>query len=168
MRKYHMTPDVTASHFTNGQVCDVAGISPATLQNWANRGIVRPLEERPGTGQKRLYSGLDVVRLALMAELVNLGVAPGTAAEMCAKLGANQPVSDFLLRFVSRYTYPDNKCWFLIHRKADRYDITIISDDSVRLQDEILKGPGACIVIDAGVLIANTITQLEGLLRVTT
>lgn len=50
----------------------VTGLSAATLQTWVNRRAIVLSEQNPGTGRRRLYSKLDVVKLAVMRRLHDL------------------------------------------------------------------------------------------------
>ena len=60
-------------------VLAATGLTSATIQNWVNRGTVTLTEQHPGRQAKRRYSEMDVIRIAIMAELVRLGIAPGDA-----------------------------------------------------------------------------------------
>ena len=62
-----------------------AGITVATLQNWMGRGLVEldsSEAEIDGRRRRRRYSERDIIRLALMAELVELGFTPSAAGDI--------------------------------------------------------------------------------------
>lgn len=67
--------------YQNADVLKATGVSLGTLQTWLNRGLIKPSSGlTPGTGQRREYSAADVLRVALMAELVGFGFKPSAAA----------------------------------------------------------------------------------------
>jgi len=60
--------DVTQTNLDNADVLAATGVSAATIQTWANRGILALSEAQrnPGPGQKRLYSRLDIARIVVI------------------------------------------------------------------------------------------------------
>lgn len=74
--------------FGHAEAAVTTGVGPGTLTNWSNRAIVVPTVA--GDGQRRRYSMVDLVRLALVAELVNFGLPPGKAGVI-----AKDAVRDF-------------------------------------------------------------------------
>ena len=81
-----------APRFTQPEVLRAAELKAATLQTWANRGLVQPANPSPGTGQRRRYSAVQVFKLRLMQTLATFGVsvarAAGIADEVSGKCGA--------------------------------------------------------------------------------
>lgn len=92
MMHYLQTPQ-----FTQPEVLKVTRLKPAVLQTWVNRNAIELAEQNPGTGRRRLYSALDVVKLALMRRVadlqMDLSVAREIANEAERMLTANQSVS---------------------------------------------------------------------------
>jgi len=74
--------DLKTATFTQAQVLElIPELSAKTLQNWNERDIlgVRP----PGRkGKRRQYTGLGVIALKFMADVVVLGIQPGEACEI--------------------------------------------------------------------------------------
>src|SRR5262245_35231283 len=81
------TPDSTP-RYTQPEVLLVTRLKPAVLQTWINRGAIALAEQNPGTGRRRLYSRLDVVKLAIMRRLADLQIALAVSKEI-AEVTAN-------------------------------------------------------------------------------
>ncbi|MCB1833845.1 MAG: MerR family transcriptional regulator [Geminicoccaceae bacterium] len=77
--------DLTFPEFDQKQVLEWTGLNAATLQNWANRGIIQLKPSRPGKRQRRLYSAMDVIKLLCIFELSRLGVMPAFASDFADK-----------------------------------------------------------------------------------
>jgi len=60
--------------FTQADVLSVTKLRKELLQTWVNRGVVKLGEQNPGTGKRRLYSALDIVKLGLMRRVADLGL----------------------------------------------------------------------------------------------
>lgn len=167
-----MMIDVQRSQFVNADVLhSVPGLTPATIQTWANRGLFGPSADRnPGTGQRRLYTALEICGFALMHELTNLGFPPKEASEMVQRIIANEkdqldrgnPVGrttdhaiisknpdDLRLRVDSGETVP-----------APRFQVTYL------VKEGIPKSlPRTCIYLAFGEVILDTLNKLEVLVR---
>ncbi|GIK98487.1 MAG: hypothetical protein BroJett029_26960 [Alphaproteobacteria bacterium] len=65
--------------FTQTEVLKVTRLTAATLQTWVNRGLLDLSEQNPGTGKRRQYSALDVVRLAIIKRLTRFGFSVSVA-----------------------------------------------------------------------------------------
>jgi len=78
--------------FTNADIIAAAGINPATLQAWEDRGTLRFRESQrnPGLGKKRLYSTLDVACLVAIKALTGFGLSATAAAQIVHGL-QNEP-----------------------------------------------------------------------------
>lgn len=74
--------DLNEPKFIQPEVLEVSSISADTLQTWVNRGLVELVEQSPGTGRRRLYRALDIVRVEIMRNLTSFGVSPSRAKEM--------------------------------------------------------------------------------------
>jgi len=56
----------------------LAGVKDDTLQNWANRKIIRPFVSEPGRQGKREYSGIDLATVFIGSRLVEVGLSPAS------------------------------------------------------------------------------------------
>lgn len=81
--------DLTTPRFAQSEVLQVTGLAPGLLQGWVNRGHVALSQQNPGTGRSRLYSPLDVVKLAIIARLSRFAI-PITYSNELAKYVVNQ------------------------------------------------------------------------------
>jgi DNA-binding transcriptional MerR regulator len=74
--------------FGNADIAAATGLSATTIQTWANRGILAlsGMQRNPGIGQKRLYSGLDIARIAAMKALIDRGVSASAAGQIALRL----------------------------------------------------------------------------------
>jgi hypothetical protein len=61
------------------QAAAAANVSRLQLDQWVSRGYIVP-SHAPEPGKAREYSLGDIVEIATLAELVRLGIGPGTAA----------------------------------------------------------------------------------------
>lgn len=66
------------------QVCALTGIEKHTLQNWANRGIMKPTRTRAGKGGVRMYTKIQLVLIALARRISPLGVEAAFAVYIAA------------------------------------------------------------------------------------
>lgn len=74
--------------YDNTDVTAATGLSVATIQTWANRGILMlsKQQQNPGAGQKRLYSALDIARIAATQALISYGLNASTASQIALRL----------------------------------------------------------------------------------
>jgi len=68
------TSALITPRYTQPVVLAVTGLKPAQLQTWVNREVVQLFEQNPGSGRRRLYSALDIIKLAIMRRLANLQI----------------------------------------------------------------------------------------------
>lgn len=66
-----MKISLTQPTFVHGEACKITGVAPMTLLNWSQRD--NPGERVPGTvvGGRRLYSIIDLIRVAIVANLAS-------------------------------------------------------------------------------------------------
>jgi len=83
--------------FENTDVAAATGLSAATIQTWANRGILMLSEEQrnPGPGQRRLYSALDIARIAVTQSLIGYGLAASSASRIAYRLEHGRTASEW-------------------------------------------------------------------------
>jgi hypothetical protein len=60
----------------------VTGLPGPTLEAWVQRQLINIAEPHPGPGRPRLYSKRDVVKLAIMRRVANLGIGLQGARDM--------------------------------------------------------------------------------------
>lgn len=72
--------------YTQAVVCRVTNLPPTTLQNWANRHLIKLSEQNPGKSQKRLYSTLDMVKLLTMQLLTKTGISANMASDFAHEI----------------------------------------------------------------------------------
>jgi DNA-binding transcriptional MerR regulator len=79
---------ITQANLENADILAAAGVTVATIQTWANRGILALSEtqQNPGPGQKRLYSRLDAARIAVIQSLTASGLAANAAGQIARRL----------------------------------------------------------------------------------
>ncbi len=82
--------------YTQPEVLRVTRLKAPVLQTWVNRGAIQLSEQNPGTGRRRLYSALDVVKLAIMRRMadlsIDLSVSKRVAEEAAAALAKNNEI----------------------------------------------------------------------------
>lgn len=73
-------------------VCRIVGISYRQLDYWSRTNLVVPsLREAAGSGTQRLYSFEDLVRLRLIAELLEAGISLQRTRKVLEYIEANDP-----------------------------------------------------------------------------
>lgn len=73
--------DATTPKYTAADVERLTGASSADLQNWANRGLIKPKSNRPGKGGRRLYTKQQACVVAVRQWLRPLGMDASYAFE---------------------------------------------------------------------------------------
>ncbi|TIR54876.1 MAG: hypothetical protein E5X28_09240, partial [Mesorhizobium sp.] len=68
--------------FTQPDVLKLTRVKPTALQNWTNRKAIELAVQNPGYGKPRLYTALDVVKIAIMRRLADLRVDLSVAKEI--------------------------------------------------------------------------------------
>jgi DNA-binding transcriptional MerR regulator len=74
--------------FENADAVAATGLSATTLQTWATRGILALSKEQqnPGVGAKRLYSALDIARIAATKAFIDRGLTNNAAVGIALRL----------------------------------------------------------------------------------
>jgi hypothetical protein len=108
--------DLTAAEFVNDEVAKATGLTPAQLQTWVNRGLVKPASERnPGTGSRRLYSAYNVLVIALKKHITEFGMPVSTADSFVTALSIwidAHTIQDIVKQ-------PSASMWFLVSRSEE-------------------------------------------------
>lgn len=68
--------------YTPVETLNVTRLKPETLQTWVNREVVKLAEQNPGRGKRRMYSAIDIVKLAIMRRCDDLKLALSTAVDI--------------------------------------------------------------------------------------
>lgn len=80
------TFDVRELRYTTPEVLTVTRLRPEVLQTWVNREVLGA--RNTGRGKRRLYSGLDVVKLAIMRRMADLQIALSTSLDIAEAASA--------------------------------------------------------------------------------
>jgi hypothetical protein len=64
----------------------LTGIKRETLQNWVKRGLVTAEKAAAGKGKPRQYGVPAVTKVHFLTELIALGIEPGAAASLFARV----------------------------------------------------------------------------------
>lgn len=86
--------DLTEKTLTAGDVCELTGISANTLRSMTEDGAVRPVANRAGPGNHRLYSVHDAVAVAYGKAWLDIGHGYEWARDM-AKAVTNTKLAEF-------------------------------------------------------------------------
>jgi len=71
--------------FHQADVLAITKLKPELLQTWINRRVIYLAQQNPGSGRRRLYSGLDIVKLALMRRVADLRMELAVAREIASE-----------------------------------------------------------------------------------
>lgn len=80
-----MQTDLQQQKFTQGDVLAVTRLRKPLLQTWINRNVIALGRQNPGSGRRRLYSALDIVKLALMRRIADLGLDLAVGRDLAAE-----------------------------------------------------------------------------------
>ena len=77
--------------FHGPEVCRLAGVTYRQLDYWARTDLIRPsIKDARGSGSSRIYSELDVMKIAVMRRLVVAGVQLHAARHACHTLDSGK------------------------------------------------------------------------------
>lgn len=76
------TEKLTTPRYPQPEVLQVTRLRPAVLQTWINRAAIKLSEQYPGYGHRRLYSALDVVKLAVMRRMADMQLSLAVSQEI--------------------------------------------------------------------------------------
>jgi hypothetical protein len=79
-----MPLDLQSPRYTQRDVLLVTKLKPEVLQTWINRNAVRLTVQNPGSGKSRLYTAMDIVKLAVMRRVADLRMELSVAREFAA------------------------------------------------------------------------------------
>jgi DNA-binding transcriptional MerR regulator len=109
--------------YSQADVLEVTRLKPEVLQTWVNRRALDLATQNPGYGRRRLYSKLDVVKLAIMRRMADMKIALSMAREV-ADGAAEELLSRGEMDWNFYLTFrPDNAT-------QKPFDVTIISSSN--------------------------------------
>ncbi|NJO53843.1 MAG: hypothetical protein HC829_02495 [Bacteroidales bacterium] len=77
-----MKIDLAAPIFTQADVLEILpGLKAKTLQNWNERRLLDTGDQTAGRGGKRMYSGINIIKLSFMNLITEFGIGPKFASE---------------------------------------------------------------------------------------
>ena len=79
---------LTEPAYTQPEVLSITKLEPSVLQTWVNRRAIELSEQNPGSGRRRLYSKLDIVKLAIMRRMADFDVALARSVELATAAAA--------------------------------------------------------------------------------
>ncbi len=142
--------DLRNRQFTTADVINVTCLTMVVLQTWGSRGLIKAIAQKPGYGQRRLYSAEDVLRLAIMKHLTQLGVSASDAAQICEVIDIDRLVS------------PDDPApWVLVMNNGGRYAwFQDLGTQSLIARMRREQGY-VCLLVDGGMLASKVIKDLK-------
>jgi DNA-binding transcriptional MerR regulator len=161
-------------NFLQSEVLEVTGLDAPTLQTWVNRKIVCPASDHPGRsyghGGRRMYSGEDIIWLAILKHLTDWGLPIGKAVAVCTfdvvrdDLRQRDAVSDYVLHGLMTIAIDDPRN--LNRTPINNMPVTIrASEDELeqKLRKEFTSRGQGALVVPTGRIAAATIARLETL-----
>jgi hypothetical protein len=76
--------DLQTQLYTQADVLAVTRLRKELLQTWINRHVIELAEQNPGSGKRRFYSAIDVVKLGLMRRVADLGLDLSIARDLAS------------------------------------------------------------------------------------
>ena len=65
--------DILNRTYTTAEIAELVGVSVKDLANWADRGLIRPVNESIGRGRSREYSWFTLIQIACGVAIMELG-----------------------------------------------------------------------------------------------
>lgn len=142
--------ELAKPQFVNSDVMQATGRSAATLQSWVNRGVLLPASgQNPGVGQRRLYSAIDVVKLAVLGELTDFGLLPAAARKVVEFVGRKLSENGELPGILRMYRRKPTGAW----------------DFQVKGRSlELIAAEPTSLVLPVGMIVAMTLRALRMIL----
>ena len=82
------TDALIKAQFVNSDLILATGRDAAAIQTWVNRGVLVPSSgQNPGYGQRRLYSAIEVCKIAILGELIDFGFPPAEGKKVAEYVG---------------------------------------------------------------------------------
>jgi hypothetical protein len=154
--------------FHHATVVQAAGLPRTTVLTWAHRNVVAPTSgAQTGTGNRRMYSFLDVCRLAVTAEVMQLGVRAAKAAAL-ARCATNDVLTEAFIRTAitnERISQHDGDVWLLLSNDGSGQFRATCHQSGRRAAGEDRDFPQCehtSIVLNATRLIVKTCQRLNG------
>lgn len=80
--------DLTTPRHEQPTVLTITRLKPEVLQTWVNRSAIKLQQQNPGSGRRRLYSDIDVVKLAIMRRLADFRIDLSVSREIAEAVEA--------------------------------------------------------------------------------
>jgi hypothetical protein len=80
-----MALDLTSCLFTQAEVLTITKLRKEVLQTWINRDVITLGEQYPGKGKRRLYSAIDIVKVAIFRRIADLNLALGVGRALAGE-----------------------------------------------------------------------------------
>jgi hypothetical protein len=80
-----MKSEMLIPRYTQPEILQVTKLKPEVLQTWINRNVLELADQNPGSGRRRLYSRIDVVKLALMRRVADLRIELTVARDLAGE-----------------------------------------------------------------------------------
>lgn len=87
---------------THQEILKIADVSNAMLQTWIARGFIKLGAQKPGTGNRRRYDGVEAARVVMLNNLVLQGVSVSHAAVI-----VNDSSTEQQIRLNASWLMPD-------------------------------------------------------------
>jgi hypothetical protein len=78
--------DLDKPAFEPSETCYLTDAMGASLQNWANRGLLSPARTREGKGGTRLYTKTDVFTVKISQSLIRFGIDVSSALDLASTI----------------------------------------------------------------------------------
>tara|TARA_R110002072_G_scaffold138109_5_gene281203 strand:+ start:32429 stop:33256 length:828 start_codon:yes stop_codon:yes gene_type:complete len=152
---FFRVPLLDDPQFTNADAEACSYVSATQLHNWVSRGWVRLTHANPGKGKRRLYTGKDIIAVAVAAALQPFGMV-----QVAEQLNRVHIISGRVHRLMHEQSCPYGYAMAIV-MEPDGSDWLYIPLSPETPETEIPVP--ACVVLDVDRLIVETV---ENLLRV--
>lgn len=100
---------------THQEILKIADVTNAMLQTWIARGFIKLSAQKPGTGNRRRYTGIEAVRVVMLNNLVLQGVSVSHAAVIVNGYSTEQQI-----RLNATWLMPDTRAQLEEEREESR------------------------------------------------
>jgi DNA-binding transcriptional MerR regulator len=145
----HRLGDLEKAKFGQPEVIEVTGLDPGLLQTWVNRGLITLTDQNPGTGRRRLYCALDIVRLSIMQRLTSVGISVGQAKARAFEVTSS---------LKGRQLPDENQRMFIRYGKHGLVDQQLVSKGVVLLKN---ADDDVVVEVKTGKIVARVLNELQ-------
>lgn len=136
--------DLNAPNFSQGELCQVAGISNATANNWIHGGFLKPANIRSrGSRKPRLFSVITIFHAKVTGRLVDaFRIQPSTAASIAQTTTKHQSWMALVTHEKNPNSYWSNQFATVSRSESDsNWDISFNSPEDSKIVIAIKFGP---------------------------